>query len=156
MQKIILYTIVIVFSFLSKVVAQENRKEKIEERKEKIEKRKEKIENRKAIIHYKSNKTESFEHKAKGIASNIEMITTEEKNALKKEVEAIDLQVNDGKITSEKAQELKQKIAEERANNIETKLAIEEAKLTQLIQDKVEGKYSEKTKKDSIEINGKF
>ena len=106
MQKIILYTIIIVFSLLTKAVAQEK----------------------------------TFEQQAKEIANNIEMITTEEKNALKKEVEAIDLQVKEGKIPTEKAQELKLKIAEERAKNIETKVAIEEAKLAQLVQDKVDGK----------------
>ncbi|WP_395654881.1 hypothetical protein [Flavobacterium sp.] len=116
MQKIILYTIVIVFSFLTKAVAQEK----------------------------------SFEQQAKEIATNIEMITTEEKNALKKEVEAIDFKVKEGKITAEKAQELKAKIAQERANNIETKVAIEEAKLAQLVQDKVDGKiaFSSSDKKD--------
>lgn len=109
MQKIILYTIVIVFSLLTKVVAQEK----------------------------------SFEQQAKEIASNIEMITNEEKNALKKEVEAIDLQIKEGKITAEKGQELKLKIAEERAKNIETKVAIEEEKLAQLVKDKVDGKLAE-------------
>ena len=109
MQKIILYTIVIVFSLLTKAVAQEK----------------------------------TFEQQAKEIASNIEMITTEEKNALKKEVEAIDFQVKEGKITAENAQELKLKIAEERAKNIETKVAIEEAKLAQLVQDKVDGKITD-------------
>ena len=109
MQKIILYTIVIVFSLVTKAVAQEK----------------------------------TFEQQAKEIANNIEMITTEEKNALKKEVEAIDLQVKEGKITAENAQELKLKIAEERAKNIETKVAIEEAKLAQLVQDKVDGKITD-------------
>ena len=109
MQKIILYTIVVVFSLLTKAVAQEK----------------------------------TFEQQAKEIANNIEMITTEEKNALKKEVEAIDLQVKEGKITAENAQELKLKIAEERAKNIETKVAIEEAKLAQLVQDKVDGKITD-------------
>ena len=113
MQKIILYTIVIVFSFLTKVVAQEK----------------------------------SFEQQAKEIATNIEIITFEEKNALKKEVEAIDFQVKEGKITSERAQELKTKIAQERANNIETKVAIEEAKLAQLVKDKVDGKISDSYEK---------
>lgn len=106
MYKIILYTVIIVFSVLTKAVAQEK----------------------------------TFEQQAKSIAVTIEMITTEEKNALKKEVEAIDSQVKEGKITPEKAQELKTKIAQERANNIETKVAIEEAKLAQLVQDKVDGK----------------
>jgi hypothetical protein len=82
----------------------------------------------------------TFEQQAKEIATNIEMITTEEKNALKKEVEAIDLQVKEGKITADNAKELKLKIAEERAKNIETKVDIEEAKLAQLVQDKVDGK----------------
>jgi hypothetical protein len=64
----------------------------------------------------------------------------EEKNALKIEVEAIDLKIKEGKITSEKGQELKSNIAQERANNIETKVALQEAKLAQLVKDKVEGK----------------
>ena len=116
MQKIILYTLLIVFGIVTKAVAQEK----------------------------------TFEQQAKEIASKIELITSDEKNALKKEVEAIDFQVKEGKITLEKAQELKQKIAEERANNIETKVAIEEAKLAQLVQDKVNGKiaYSSTDKKD--------
>ena len=78
------------------------------------------------IVKGRSPKNFTFESKAKAISNQIEMITTEEKKALKVEVEAIDLQVKDGKITYEKAQELKQKIAEERARNIENKLAIEE------------------------------
>lgn len=111
MQKIILYTIILVFSFLTKVVAQEK----------------------------------TFEQQAREIAKNIETITIEEKNALKAEVEAIDKQVEEGKISKEKAQELKLEIAKMRANNIETKVAIEEAKLSQLINDKVEGKIADGT-----------
>ena len=126
MQKIILYTIIIAFSLVTKAFAQEK----------------------------------SFEKKAKEIASNIEMITIEEKNALKKEIEAIDLQVKEGKISHEKGQELKLKIAEEKAKNIETKVAIEEAKLAQLVQDKVEGRiiYSDSIirKKHSISIPGGY
>lgn len=106
MNKIIFYTVIILLSLITKVVAQEK----------------------------------TFEQQAKAIATNIEKITTEEKNALKAAVEAIDLQVKEGKITSEKAQELKTKIAQERANIIETKVAIEEVKLAQLVQDKVDGK----------------
>ena len=99
------------------------------------------------IIKGRNSKSISFEDKAKAIANNIEMITTEEKNALKKEVEAIDVQVSEGKITAEKAQELKTNIAQERANNIETKVAIEEAKLVQLVQDKVDGKIADEVSK---------
>ncbi|TDR24076.1 hypothetical protein [Flavobacterium cheniae] len=103
----------------------------------------------------RNSKSISFEDKAKAIANSIEMITTEEKNALKKEVEAIDLKVKEGEISAEKAQDLKSKIAQERANNIETKVAIEEAKLAQLVQDKVDGKIfdsDEKPKRGGTKI----
>jgi hypothetical protein len=121
MQKIILYTIFIVVSFLSKVVAQEK----------------------------------TFEKQVKEIASNIELITTKEKTNLKIEVEGIDQQVKEGKITLEKGKELKQRVAEECAKNIENKVTIEEAKLAQLIQDKVDGKITvseEKLKKGGTTI----
>lgn len=101
----------------------------------------------------------TFEARAKEIANQIETITTEEKKALKAEIEAFDLQVTNGKITKEKAEELKLKIAAERAANIETKVAIEEEKLNQLIQDKVDGKiieerYESKKGGTSIVIGG--
>lgn len=121
MQKIIIYTVILVVSFLSKVVAQEK----------------------------------TFEKQVKEIASNIELITNKEKSNLKVEVEAIDLQVKEGKITAEKGKELKQKIAEEFAKNIENKVAMEEAKLAQLVQDKVDGKFTvseEKLKKEGTTI----
>jgi len=121
MQKIIIYTVILVVSFLSKVVAQEK----------------------------------TFEKQVKEIASNIELITNKEKSNLKVEVEAIDLQVKEGKITAEKGKELKQKIAEEFAKNIENKVAMEEAKLAQLVQDKVDGKFTvseEKLKKGGTTI----
>ena len=121
MQKIIIYTVILVVSLLSKVVAQEK----------------------------------TFDKQVKEIASNIELITNKEKSNLKVEVEAIDLQVKEGKITLEKGKELKQKVAEECAKNIENKIAIEEAKLAQLVQDKVDGKITvseEKLKKGGTTI----
>ena len=85
----------------------------------------------------------SFETRAEAIASQIERITTEEKNALKQEVKAIDDQVESAKISKEKADELKLAIATERANNIENGVAIQQEMLAQLVKDKVEGKFSE-------------
>ena len=117
MQKIILYTLVMVFGLVTKSVAQEK----------------------------------TFEKQVKEIALTIEMITKEEKNALKIEVEAIDLKIKEGKITSERGQELKVSIAQERANNIESKVAFQEAKLAQLVKDKVEGKIMNA---DSIKNGG--
>lgn len=98
----------------------------------------------------------TFEERAKEIGNQIEMITTEEKNALKKEVDAIDKQVVDGKITKEKAEELKLQIAKERAANIESKVAVEEEKLNQLIQDKVDGKVKYAADSSSVRIGKRF
>ena len=96
----------------------------------------------------RNQKAISFEERAKEIGNQIEKITTEEKNALKKEVEAIDAQVIEGEISAEKGKQLKTKTASERANNIETKVAFEEAKLAQLVKDKVDGKIAD-AKEDS-------
>ena len=46
---------------------------------------------------------ESFEKRAKEIATRIEKITKEEKAALKEEIEAVNLQLQAGTITKEKA-----------------------------------------------------
>ncbi len=124
MQKIIFYTVIMLFSFVGKSIAQEK----------------------------------SFESRAKEIASKIEKVTTEQKKALKTEIEAIDKQVIEGKITKEKAEELRLASAKEKAIIIDKQVAIEEDKLNQLIQDKVDGKFAKNSdllKKDSIVVNGK-
>ncbi|UFH36744.1 hypothetical protein [Flavobacterium acetivorans] len=91
----------------------------------------------------RKNKVVSFEKRAKVIAEQIKTIKDNQKNALKAEIEVIDKEVTKGIISKEKAEELKLKKAEECAANIETKVAIEEGKLSQLIQDKVDGKFEE-------------
>ena len=96
----------------------------------------------------RTQKAISFEDRAKEIANQIGKITTQEKEALKKEVEAIDAQIIAGEISAETGKLLKTKTASKRANNIETKVANEEAKLAQLVKDKVDGKISD-TKEDS-------
>lgn len=103
------------------------------------------------IIKGRNSKNISFEEKAKAIARSIEIITTEERKALKAEIEALNLQEAELKITAEKGKELKQKAAEKCANNIETKVAIEEAKLAQLVQDKVDGKITDSNEKSKRE-----
>lgn len=91
----------------------------------------------------REQKAISFEKRAKAIANQIKTITDNQKKALKGEIDALDKELAKGTISKEKAEELKLKKAEERANNIETKVAIEEGKLNQLIQDKVDGKFEE-------------
>lgn len=85
---------------------------------------------------------ETFEQRARIIAEKIETITKEEKDALKAEVEDINKQLDNDQITQEQADSKKEAFATIRANNIETKVALEEAKLTQLVKEKVEGKVA--------------
>ena len=82
---------------------------------------------------------ETFEARAKNIASKIEAITKEEKEALKAEVQFIDNQLINGTITKEKAESEKQVLAKTRANNIEQRVAKEQENLKNLVQEKVDG-----------------
>jgi len=91
----------------------------------------------------RKNKTISFEKRAKAIADEIKSISDNEKKALKSEIDVLDTEAAKGLLTKEKAQELKLNKAKERAANIESKVAIEEAKLNQLIQDRVDGKLKD-------------
>lgn len=90
----------------------------------------------------------TFEDQAKVIAQNISRITSEEKEALKKEVEDINKLLESGAINTTVADERKIKAAEERAKNIETRVAQEQAKLDLLVKDQVEGKIASST--DSV------
>lgn len=82
----------------------------------------------------------SFELQVKSISTNIENITKEEKSALKIEVEAVNVALENGEITKEDADAKKQKLAETRAKNIENRVAVEQKKLEDLVQQKVDGK----------------
>jgi hypothetical protein len=82
----------------------------------------------------------TFESEVKSISSQIENITKEEKSALKIEVEAINVELQNGKITKEEADKEKQKLAEGRSKNIEVRVAVEQQKLEDLVQQKVDGK----------------
>ena len=100
---------------------------------------------------------QTFEFKAKEIALKIEKITNEEKQALKELIEAVNLKLEKGTINKQQADEQKMKLATASANNIESRLTLEEAKLTQLVKDKVEGKLAvsdtvSKHKRKSISI----
>lgn len=83
---------------------------------------------------------ESFEQRAKIIGIKIEVITKEEKAALKMEVEAVNSQLINGSITKEEADKKKIVLAEARAINIESRVAIEQEALKNLVQEKVDGK----------------
>ena len=83
---------------------------------------------------------QTFEDEVRRISKKIDRITQQQKDSLKQEVKEINLQLEAGKITKAKAEELKKAAALLRAQKIEKLVAIEERKLQQLVQDKVDGK----------------
>lgn len=105
----------------------------------------------------KINAQETFEERAKSIASKIESITKDEKAALKTEVEAVNQQLINGTITKDEANSKKKKLAEARAINIESKVALAEEELKNLVQEKVDGKIKERdtTRTFKLEWNSK-
>ncbi|MDR7209325.1 hypothetical protein [Flavobacterium piscis] len=86
---------------------------------------------------------ETFESRARKIANNIEKITKEEKEILKEEVEAVNVQLSEGKITKEQADKRKKELAEARAVIIEEKVTLAQNELNDLVQQKVDGKIKE-------------
>jgi hypothetical protein len=90
------------------------------------------------------DKPATFEDQAREISKNIETITKQQKDSLKIEVEAVNVQLDKNEITQEQAAAKKQQYSALRAKNIETKVAVEEEKLSQLVKDKVD----EREKKD--------
>ncbi|WP_343694037.1 hypothetical protein [Flavobacterium sp.] len=86
---------------------------------------------------------ETFESETKRIANKIEKITKEEKEALKEEVEAVNVQLSEGKITQEQADKRKKELAEARAVIMEEKITLAQNELNDLVQKK----STEKSKK---------
>lgn len=82
---------------------------------------------------------ETFEDKARNIAQKIEVITKEEKDALKKEVDSVNKRLESGVINLEQADRQKLDFAEFRANNIERRTAAAQEELRNLVQQKVDG-----------------
>ena len=98
---------------------------------------------------------DTFESRAKEIANKIEKITKEEKETLKVEVEAVNIQLSEGKITKEQADKRKKELAEARAVIIEEKVTLAQNELHDLVQQKVDGKIKEQdsTKKHTLVIH---
>ncbi len=96
---------------------------------------------------------ESFEAKAKNIAEKIEKITSEEKANLKSKLEEVNQQLEKGVITTDQANDNKKKLAEATALTIESKVTAVQNELSDLIQQKVDGKLASV---DSTKTYGKF
>lgn len=85
---------------------------------------------------------ESFDKRVKTIAEKIELVTKEEKAALKLEVEEVNKEVEAGKLSYKEGDAKKLQLAEIRSNNIESKVAQYELELKDIIQQKVDGKIA--------------
>lgn len=99
----------------------------------------------------------SFEDEVRKISDNIGRITQEQKDSLKDKVREINLRLDKGEIDREEAKKLKKEAAEYHAGNIERLVAIEEGKLQQLVQDKIDGKifYDDDYYEENIVTIGK-
>ena len=125
MQKIILYTIIIAFSLLTKAVAQEKKEKPI-----------------------------SFEKKVEQISSGMEFLLAREKNELKLKIDSLETVFKQNKISVDEFNTLKLKEAEKSANRIELGMERYNQKLDSLIQNKIEiGSKEVSFKIDTI--NGK-
>ncbi|CAM4001104.1 hypothetical protein FLAN108750_04445 [Flavobacterium antarcticum] len=82
---------------------------------------------------------ETFEMRVRKIATNIENVTKEEKAALKIEIEAVNVQLENGTISKAQADEQKKNLAEIRAKKIETRVADYQKELSEVVQLKVDG-----------------
>lgn len=80
----------------------------------------------------------TFEDRAEQISVGIKNDVREEKELLKKEIEALDKQLIDGSITKKQAEEQKMKFAETSAIAIEEKVKLRQEALNKLIQDDVD------------------
>ncbi|MDD5149599.1 MAG: hypothetical protein PHC28_03850 [Flavobacterium sp.] len=101
---------------------------------------------------------QTFEARTKNIAEKIEKITKEEKEALKIEVEQVNVELENKTITQEEADAKKKKLAQIRALIIESKVDKVYEELKVLVQDKAENKnlavsvYNDTTKKYTFSI----
>ena len=89
---------------------------------------------------------ETFAKRAQAIGNNIELITKQQKDSLKAEVDVVNQQLEKNEITPAQAEAKKQELAQQRATKIETLVAAEEQKLAELVKDKVDGKIEEEKK----------
>ena len=98
----------------------------------------------------------TFNERVKVISAKIDNVTKQEKEALKREVESVNVELEEGKISAKEAEEKKKVFALKRADNIEQKVALYEQELKDLIQLKANGKLADKKYKvDTLVINGK-
>lgn len=82
----------------------------------------------------------TFENQVSKISKRIDRITKQQKDSLKLKVKEINIQLDKGEITFDKAEELKKAAAKYHATRIESLVSVEEKRLQLLVQDKTNGK----------------
>ena len=95
------------------------------------------------LLASKLSAQESFEARARAIADKIEIITKDEKAALKAEIELVNKELEAGTINKTQADEKKMQLAEVRSKNIETRVGQAQEELKDLVKQKVDGKIQE-------------
>jgi hypothetical protein len=105
------------------------------------------------LIATKMTAQESFSERVDAISKNMEAITKTQKDSLKIEVDQVNQQLQAGTITAAEADTKKQQLADMRAKKIEDGINAEQAKLEQLINDKVDGKLPKTSDKFSFSFN---
>lgn len=86
---------------------------------------------------------EIFNQEVKLIKDKIVEITNKEKDLLKESIDSINTLLENGTISFEKSNELKEEIAQKRAKNIEEKVNAQNEKLSELVKSKVQGDLKE-------------
>ncbi|WP_369047771.1 hypothetical protein [Tenacibaculum sp. UWU-22] len=92
----------------------------------------------------------TFEKEVKKISDTITKITQQQKDSLKEKVKEINAALNNNKITLNQADALKKQAATYHATQIEKQVTIQEQKLQELVQQKVDGKIKSS---DNFETN---
>lgn len=82
---------------------------------------------------------EIFNQEVKLIKDKIVEITNKEKDLLKESIDSINTLLENGTISFEKSNELKEEIAQKRARNIEEKVNAQNEKLSELVKSKAQG-----------------
>lgn len=100
-----------------------------------------------------------FSERIKAISEEIKNITAEEKKALKLEIENINDQLEQGKITQQQADDAKLNAANLRAENIQKRVAVQQDLLNKLVNEKVDEavvQQTDTTKNRIVVSNGSW
>ncbi len=97
----------------------------------------------------------SFEGRAEQISYGIINDVREEKELLKKQIEAVDKQLAEGKITKTQAEEQKLKLTDTSTKTIEEKVKLKQEAINKLIQDNVDGNLkAEERRQTALIVSG--